>query len=195
METAVMKRGKFTSARLLLLVPVSAVLALAACDSPVGPTPTATTPVGQVPQDFSVTYEWRAGTMPPPHHYEYTVVVGADGKGSVIFRPDYPSDKVPTWTETFAVGDEEIRGLYSLVVEKNMLRDNWRELDSPPVGGSVEWAEIRASSKEHRVPIALEVGDSTVAAELYEHVKSLVPQATWDKLMSQRDEYVREYEQ
>jgi hypothetical protein len=149
----------------------------------------------EMPQDFSATYEWRAGSMPPPHHYEYTVVVGADGKGTVIFRPDYPSDKVPTWTETFSVSDEDVRALYKLVVDKNMLRDNWRELGSPPVGGSVEWAVIKASGEEHEIPSALEAGDAAVAGELYKEVKSLVPQATWDKLMAQRDEYVREYEQ
>src|SRR4051812_20811553 len=41
------------------------------------------TPPAQRPADFSLTYDWRAGSMPPPFHYEYTVSISPDGEGKV----------------------------------------------------------------------------------------------------------------
>jgi hypothetical protein len=156
---------------------------------------TMTAQQGDVPADFSVTYEWRAGTMPPPYHYEYTVKMGPGNEGSVVYVPDYPSDKVPTWTETFTPTAEQMSELYTLVVDHNLLR-NLREAGDPPVGGSVQWAEITADGKTYVIPRELSNGaDREAANALYDFVRdTMVPKAVWDKLEGQRQEYEDNYE-
>jgi hypothetical protein len=161
---------------------------LAACgDTPAGPTPTAAS--SQPPQDFSVVYEWREGSLPPPYHYEYTVKVGPGTEGTMALRPDYPSDNVPTWTESFAVTGEQMQQLYKTVVDEKLLRDPWPQSDDISVGGSTQWAVITSGDKQAQTPIEPLVGDRAMLNAFYDQVKSLVPKATWDKLMAQREEY------
>ena len=148
---------------------------------------------GSVPADFSVTYEWRAGSMPPPYHYEYTVKVTQDGAGTVVYIPDYPSDKVPTWTETFTLTPDQVSALYKLVVDRRLLR-NLREAGDPPVGGSVQWAEITANGKTYELPREIAGPDRQDANALYDYMRdTVVPKAVWDKLEAQRQEYEDNY--
>jgi hypothetical protein len=166
-------------------------LALMACDD-TGPAPP--TPPTNAPADFKVSYEWRAGSMPPPYHYEYTVTVGPGAAGEVRFVPNYPGYGVPVWTEKLNVTDEQIKSLYGVVVQQRLLRNDWRELSSPPVGGSVEWAVIEANGQKYTIPSALEDPDAGAVAPLYEMVRDkIVPQATWEKLQRQRQKYEDDY--
>src|SRR5437868_3467532 len=88
------------------------------------------------PRDFSVDYEWRAGTMPPPYHYEYSVHIGPGTKGEMILVPDYPGDKVPVWTEAFTLKPEAVTKLYQLMVKRSVFTRTWHEQTRPPIGGS-----------------------------------------------------------
>jgi len=172
----------------LALVPA---LALVACDFN-SPTPPALPT--EAPADFKVTYEWRAGTMPPPYHYEYTVTVGPGAAGEVRFTPNYPGNDVPVWTEKLDVTPEQVKSLYGVVVQQRLLRNDWRELSSPPVGGSVEWATIEANGQKYTVPVALEDSDAQAVAPLYEMVRAqIVPQALWEKLQGERQKYEDDY--
>ncbi|HET9496535.1 MAG TPA: hypothetical protein VFR15_20090 [Chloroflexia bacterium] len=165
-------------------------LALAACTIGGEPTP----PPAEAPADFKVTYEWRAGSMPPPYHYEYTVTVGPGAVGEVRFVPNYPGEGVPVWTEKLDVTPEQIKELYGVVVQQRLLRGDWRELPSPPVGGSVEWAVIEANGQKHTIPVALEDPDAIAVAPLYEMVRAkIVPEAVWEKLQAQRQQYEEDY--
>jgi hypothetical protein len=67
-------------------------------------------------------------------------------------------------------------------------------VQDPPVGGSVQWAEITAGGKTYKVPTQLQGFQESAAASLYEAVKGLVPAATWDKLEAQREQYVKDYQ-
>jgi hypothetical protein len=55
------------------------------------------------PADFSLRYTWRAGTLPPPYHYDYRIVLHADGSGKMIMVPNYPAPDVPMWEESFII--------------------------------------------------------------------------------------------
>lgn len=150
-----------------------------------------TTPLPQQrPADFTVTYEWRAGSMPPPYHYEYTVIVGPGTEGKVVYSPNYPSDNVPIWTETFPVTGEQLDNLYDLVLAKKIFTTNWQQMQNFPVGGSVEWADISAGGKQVSIPSFPQSPTDVAAGYIYGAARRLVPQATWDKLEAQRKEYV-----
>ncbi len=176
---------------LAVALALSPVLALMACDDT---RPTPAPPPTNAPADFKVSYEWRAGTMPPPYHYEYTVTVGPGAVGEVRFVPNYPGNDVPVWNEKLDVTEEQIKSLYGVVVQQRLLRNDWRELSSPPVGGSVEWAVIEANGQKYTIPSALEDPDAGAVAPLYEMVRDkIVPQATWEKLQGQRQKYEDDY--
>ncbi len=200
---------KFIPLRAALLAAATlGVLPLAACNLVGGDnaTPAATvraytrptkTPGDKVkpqPADFSVRYEWRAGTMPPPFHYEYSIRIGPGEHGQIVYRPDYESESVPTWTEEFTLTEQQLADLYDLVVDRKLLREKWRGTDNPPVGGSVEWAEITAGGKTYDIPRHLQGFQEEAAGRLYEAVRGLVPQETWDKLEARRQQYVEEYQ-
>jgi hypothetical protein len=149
----------------------------------------------QHPGDLAVIYEWRAGSMPPPYHYEYTAIVGPGTQGKVVYTPNYPSDAVPIWTEPLTITNKQLDNLYSLLVDKKMLRTNWKELTSPPVGGSQQWATVYANGNTYPIPTSLDTPDSDTAEELYTFVReNLVPQAIWDKLETQRQQYEDDYQ-
>jgi len=81
-----------------------------------------------------------------------------------------------------------------VVVQQRLLRNDWRELSSPPVGGSVEWATIEANGQKYTVPVALEDSDAQAVAPLYEMVRAqIVPQALWEKLQGERQKYEDDY--
>ena len=178
--------------RLLPILPIFLLLSLAACDTAGTPTPAQP---ASAPADLSVTYEYRAGSVPPPFHNEYTVVIGPGTTGQVTYRPDYPSDTTPTWTEVLTPTTAQLNDLYTLLQENNLLRDNWRELGDPPVGGSVEWATITADGKTYEIPQWPEPADSHGPQALYEFVtKTLVPQSVWDSLEAQRTQFQEDFE-
>jgi hypothetical protein len=146
------------------------------------------------PEDFSVTYEWQAGTMPPPYHYEYSIRIGPGEQGQIVYQPDYDFDNVPRWTEPIAVTRQQLADLYDLVVDRKLLRENWGKVKDPPVGGSMQWAVITAGGKTYRTPSYLQGFQEDAATKLYDAVKALVPQETWTKLEAQREQYVQEYQ-
>jgi hypothetical protein len=132
--------------------------------------------------------------MPPPFHYEYSIRIGPGTEGQVVYRPDYPSEGIPTWTETIDLTRQQLADLYALAVDRKLLRENWGRVEDPPVGGSVQWAEITSGGKTYKIPTQLQGFQESAAAQLYEAVKALVPQATWDKLEAQREQYVQDYQ-
>ncbi len=202
---------------LVKLIPVRAavlaavtlsVIPFAACDQGGGDTgtPAATiqtftrptkTPGGKMkpqPADFSVSYEWRAGTMPPPYHYEYSIHIGPGEQGQIVYQPDYDFEDVPRWTEPVTVTKQQLADLYEMVVDRKLLREDWGNVKDPPVGGSLQWAVITADGKTYEIPTHLEGFKAEAAARLYDAVRALVPQETWEKLETQREQYVEEYQ-
>jgi len=74
------------------------------------------------PADFAFRYAWREGSLPPPHHYEFTIVVDAGGRGTIVFYPDYLEEGVAPWEEAFLVPPAEMDELYRLMAEAGYRR-------------------------------------------------------------------------
>jgi hypothetical protein len=166
---------------LLLLAPLLASLLLAACaaDGAAGPPP----------GDFSLRYDWREGSLPPPYHYEYTITLAADGSGAITMTPDYPGAEVPVWEEPFTVAPEAVDQLHDLLLAQGLLRERWREQDSPPVGGSSASLEVTTGGRTVELP-AFPVDDQAErVAAMHAAVEALVPQPIRDDLERRRAEY------
>lgn len=145
------------------------------------------------PDDFALRYDWAAGSMPPPHHYEYRIEVEPDGNGKITFCPDYPFPEAPLWIETFTATAVQLDNLYRLMVEMKVFSRAWRRRERGFVGGSREWLSVTAVGHETSIPSALTDSDARFVAELYQAIRTLVPEPTWSKLSAQRQEYEENY--
>jgi hypothetical protein len=132
------------------------------------------------PDDFCVLYEWHAGSMPPPYHYEYVIRVEADLRGELVFSPDYPRYDPKMWTKTFTVDEGIVDRLHELMVEKGLFREDCTRMEHAPVGGTLEWLEVTADGKSIKVPP--DIGDPAEVTQIYAAVRSVVPAGIWAEL-------------
>ncbi|MFC1925411.1 hypothetical protein ACFLW2_01790 [Chloroflexota bacterium] len=143
------------------------------------------------PEDFTVTYKWMEGSVPPPHHYEYEIRIGPGEKGTIIFYPDYPEEGSPVWTGEFPLDNLSLDSLYELLVEKKVLSGQWKEREDAEVGGELEWMEGTAGNADFRIPSSIK--EPSLVESIYKHIRSLVPEWIWTKLMWNQQQYTRNY--
>lgn len=163
---------------------------------PSTPTPRATstaTPMSAstAPNDFRILYEWQEGSLPPPYHYEYTITIEPDGRGQIVMVPDYPSDDVPTWTETFDLSRAELDTLYRFLMGQGLFTHSWRAQDDPPVGGSSQSLIVTAHEQEIVIPSYVIPAQDAAAREISAAIVAMVPKPIWEKLNAQREQYVQ----
>ena len=139
----------------------------------------------------SLRYKWCEASMPPPHYFEYTIGISAESGGEIVFYPDYPTHDSPMWTRVFEVKDESLEELYKLMIEREIFRGSWTEIENAPVGGSLEWLEVTVRGERIKVPAEIE--ESEMVEEVYRVIKSLVPDSIWVELKSLREQYERDY--
>lgn len=144
------------------------------------------------PNDFGVEYKWREGSMPPPYHYEYTVIIKASGRSEIVLTPDYSSTTVPQWTEYFKVEEQDLNDLYRVIVENGLFTRKWRQLDAAPVGGSNQTLVVTAMGKQIRVEDYLVSEQQVLANVMYAAVQVLVPKEIWERLQAKRQQYMQE---
>jgi hypothetical protein len=182
--------------RFILLLIVATIFTACDVQQPASPTTgaaTMTPPKPSAPADLALTYEYRAGSMPPPYHDEYTVTIGPGPTGNVVYRPDYPSDTTPTWTVPLTVTVAQLDSLYSFLKTHNLLRTNWRTVSVPSVGGSVRWASFTVGGVTYEISTSLDPAETDPPA-LYDYVtQELVPQSVWSSLEEQRTQYQDNY--
>jgi hypothetical protein len=147
----------------------------------------------EAPADFGVDYEWRAGSLPPPFHYQFSIVVPPAGPATMVMVPDYPSDTTPRWTESFAVRREELANLYRLMVSYGLFSRGWRTQELGRVGGSNQSLTVTAHGKQFVVQDYLPRCQEALANGMDSAVSALVPKATWNRLQARRQQYVQEH--
>lgn len=140
------------------------------------------------PADFAVHYEWREGTVPPPHHYAYAITVGPGESGTIHYQPGYDFQNPPVWVESFAVTAAALDELYALV--QSLLSRRWAEVKDRPVGGELETATVTLNGQTHDIPTVLNPRDRTQVQAVYTAIRALVPRSLWQKLEQQRQAYI-----
>lgn len=144
------------------------------------------------PADFAVVYTWQAGSMPPPYHHEYSIYIGPQAGGEIVFHPDYPSDATPRWKETFMVADELLDELYRLILKNDFAGKKWPEDQVDAIGGSQDWIKITMDGKTVMMPSR--AGKDERVSSLFAFIRDLVPESIWTNLKARRERYVRDYE-
>jgi hypothetical protein len=145
------------------------------------------------PADFSVAYHWAEGSLAPPYHYEYDILVAADGAVTVRYTPDYPADDVPVWTETVQMNTAQLDALYADLGAYGLFTRDWRTENGPPVGASSEWLTATANGRTIEVPAYVVPEQAADEAALAATLHDLIPDDTWAKLNAQREQYVLEH--
>jgi hypothetical protein len=180
--------------RLLLVFVVALLTLLAGCTFMI-PTPGEQTR----PDDFHLTYRWQEGSLPPPYHYEYTITISSTGQvsptgqGEIVMIPDYDFNEPPTWTEAFTADAEQMDTLYSTLVANGLLSQRWRAQGDPPVGGSSQSVTAMARGQTYAIPSFVPASQENAAANIAAAIEAFVPQAIWDKLEAQREQYMEEH--
>lgn len=145
------------------------------------------------PTSFVLTYEWQEGSVPPPHYYTYTIRLGPDSVGEIIFHPDYAFNNPPVWVEKLEFSTEKFNELFALMAQKAVFSKQWHLAPGVSTGGKLERVEGTANGEHFSVPYPLETNDAQLMAEVYRSIQSFVPSPVWAKLMQQRAEYVQTY--
>jgi len=147
------------------------------------------------PGDFALHYEYRSGSLPPPGHFEYSIGIEPDGRGTMVMRPDYPSDRTPTWTEGFTITRDQLATVYRLLYESNLFvpRPPVGKTEAAPVGGDTEWMTVTAADATYDVADLVSAGQGAAADRIYRAVNELVPARVRESLLARRERYARDY--
>ncbi|MEW6674069.1 MAG: hypothetical protein AB1427_20440 [Thermodesulfobacteriota bacterium] len=148
---------------------------------------------GKRPGDFSVEYQWREASVPPPYHYEYSVTIKPTGQGQIAFVPDYPSEAPPRWVESFVIEEGRLDDLYRVMLVKGLFTRKWRQMDPLPVGGSFQQLSVKAGGKRLLVEEYLVAEQEAAARAIYAAVRALVPEDIWESLQVRRQQYMQEH--
>lgn len=144
---------------------------------------------GPPPADFSLRYDWREGSLPPPYHYEYTITLAADGSGMMTMIPNYPGPDVPVWEEPFTMAPAEVDRLHDLMIAQGLLSERWSERDEPPIGGSHAYLEVTRDGTTITIPAFPPDRQAERAAAIFAAVEAIVPQPIRADLERRRAEY------
>lgn len=144
------------------------------------------------PDDFSITYHWDTGSLPPPYHYEINLTIpGPNSGGQLELLLGYSSNDEPPLREDFEMSEQQLDELYQKLVDEGLFTRKWKETNIPPMGAQVEWLTARAEGKEVYIPAYLASESAQDAADMiYASMRSLIPDHLWIWV----DENVREYE-
>jgi hypothetical protein len=146
------------------------------------------------PEDFKVIYYWDVGSLPPPHHYSYTITIGPDAEGEIEFVAGYAGlsfDNPSIWIEEFEVSEDELDALYFSVYFAGVFEEKWEQMEVIPTGDSADGMIVIAYGGKYLIPSYVVGEDKTKTLEFT--IKNSVPQEIWDKLNEQYEKYVEEY--
>ncbi len=149
------------------------------------PESTATLPLAEYnrPEDFRVEYYWNNGTVAPPYHYGYDIIIESAGQSKVVLTCGYPGlldYPGGTYTETIDIQQMDLDELYLQFVKNGLYMQNWRELTPAPGGGSESVVVTVQGRQLH-----------TSSNAMFSAIRALVPEAIWTKLNDQREEFQR----
>jgi hypothetical protein len=144
---------------------------------------------GPPPSDFSLRYDWREGSLPPPYHYERTITLSADGSGLITMVPDYPGPDVPVWEERFTISAEAVDRLHDLMIAQGLLHERWAADSEPRVGGAYAYLTVTRAGATIEIPADPIRGQAEQAAAIFAAVEAIVPQPIRDDLERRRAEY------
>lgn len=142
-----------------------------------------------------ITYNYQAGSMPPPHHHEYRIEIGPDSAGKITFMPDYDFDNIPVWIENFTINIEILEQLIDIANGAGLFELEWKACEDGAIGGSLEWLEWTDKYHQIKVPAQLSPPNDDLVTPIYAAIRQIVPESIWNILWGKQRLYQDNYDQ
>jgi len=145
----------------------------------------------EIPADFSLTYQWDSGSLPPQYHYTYTIQLDAQGNGIFTHQSSYEGEGAPPpWVIDFQVEQGKIQQLYKLILDKDLLRSGWEEGDLL-LGAQYRILQIVENGRVYQVPsdASMRESDRKAVGIVYEQIESFVSATIWEEMNRRQEEY------
>jgi len=147
------------------------------------------------PDDFQAAYYWSTGSLPPIYYYNYTITIGPEETGTIVFRAGYNGEEAPVWTETFPLEPGALDALYLSLHMAGAFTETWQQMEDTPDGGSVDSLDLTAYGTSYAIPSYIDGDDQARAMDaVYSMIEGFVPQEIWDDLYAKHEEYMIENE-
>jgi len=145
----------------------------------------------EMPEDFSLTYSWNNGSLPPEYRYEYVITIGPGPQGELDYVPGYgDNNDVNRWVTSFDVTIDDLETLYQYFNAGKYFDAEW-ESGLERVGGSTTSILLTAFGKEHRIPSIsqLEGADLQKVENAQVHIRSVVPGSVWAEMEKRQEAF------
>lgn len=130
-----------------------------------------------------IEYYWTAGSLPPPYHDEIRIVI-SQSEAYLTYWPDYVSDQVIPKEFRIAIDHNDLEMITRLL--KNLKGRKWTRNSTPSLGGESEYMVFTIKGIEYEIPAGLTPSDQEYAADIYAHIRTLIPEMIWDEIQTIR---------
>jgi hypothetical protein len=148
------------------------------------------------PQDFSLSFYWDTGSLPPQYRYEYVITIGPGTQGELDFIPGYGNaESSDRWVTSFEIASEALEDVYAFFVENGLLRSRWKT-SRGLIGGSSTAIILKAFGKETHIPSIseLEGDDKQLIEQAMDVIRGVVPASVWDEMNLRQMEFEDNYQ-
>lgn len=145
------------------------------------------------PDDFSISYHIKSGSVPPPYYSEYVITIAPGGKAEISLTPDRPADAVPKWTEGFDLDAAKLKELYGILISEQAFSLNWEEPTPPKLGAPSKVVRITAGSRQVEIPYQVVKAQYPAKKRITAAIKALIPDPVWETLKEKHLEYAKEH--
>ena len=138
----------------------------------------------QMPDDFSLSFSWSTGTLPPQYRYDYVITIGPGTQGEFDYVPGYgDANDANRWVVPFSISEEQLQEIYAYFLQNGSFNTKWKS-GQMLIGGSTTSLILTAFGKEHQVPSIseLEDADRQKVENAQNFIRGFVPQTVWDEM-------------
>jgi hypothetical protein len=134
------------------------------------------------PDDFTFTFEYREGSVPPQFYHEYSIEVTRDGSGEIHYLPDFPQNHPEEFIELFKVSSTDMDRLYLVMKHSGLLHPTWQPSRTGKLGGPKTRLQVIAGGRVFEIRQALDPDDADGLDKMYDMIRASVPERIWEKI-------------
>ena len=150
----------------------------------------------QMPDDFSLSFDWNTGALPPKYHYGYLITIGPGPQGEFEYSSGYDSSgKSIRWISPFTLSKDTLEELYGYLINQDILRTSWKT-GRGLISGSTTSLIITAYGKEYQIPSISELkdADKMLVEAAMDVIRGYVPELIWEEMSDCQTRYEESYQ-
>lgn len=161
------------------------------------------TTIAQDMQWTELTYHYQTGTVPPPYFYKYDITLNTAGDISLVYSPGYNTQPGDTWAYNLKALQQDVDSINNMLISSCIFDKTIEALpqEKTPIGGSLQNMIIVLKQEDPLLDQApkrittpyfpeCEIVKETLKT-IYEKIKSLVPEDTWNAINTKKEEYIK----